>query len=62
MRYRDARLLKEGDKVVTKETNITYMVRNVEVYGSERPIRVNVVSDSGEKLAFFHTELKDNEG
>lgn len=56
MRYRDARLLKEGDTVVAKETGVAYTVKDIEVYGSVKTIRVNCNGAS-----FFHTELKDIE-
>lgn len=57
MKYRDARLLKEGDTVVSKVDGLTYHVKNIEVYGSVKTIRVNCQ----ENTAWFHTELEDNE-
>lgn len=56
MRYRDARLLKEGDTVVTKETGVAYTVKTTEVYGNVKTVRVNCNGAS-----FLHTELKDND-
>lgn len=62
MRYRDAKLLVQGDQVVSKETNITYFVKNIEVYGSVKMIRVNCVNKTRDgDASFFHTELKGNE-
>jgi hypothetical protein len=56
MKYRDAKLLKEGDTVVSKETGATYIVRNIEVYGSVKTVRVNC-----NNISFLHAELKDND-
>jgi hypothetical protein len=61
MRYRDARLLKQGDAVVSIENNQTYYVKNIEVYGSVKTIRVNCVNATRDgDISFFHTELKGN--
>lgn len=57
MRYRDARLLKEGDRVTTKETDTTYIVSTIEVYGNVKTVRVNCQ----EKVSWLHTELKDHD-
>jgi hypothetical protein len=54
MRYRDARLLKEGDTVVSKFTGAIYLVQSVEIYGKERPIRINCNYD----ISFWHTEVE----
>ncbi len=57
MRYRDARLLKEGDTVVAKENEQTYHVLTIEVYGNVKTVRVNCQ----EKVSWLHTELKNND-
>jgi hypothetical protein len=57
MRYRDARLLKEGDTVVAKENEQTYYVSTIEVYGNVKTVRVNCQ----EKVSWLHTELKDHD-
>ncbi len=59
MKYRDARLLKQGDKVVSKQSGNTYFVKNVEVYGSVKMVRINAVTEDGDgDASFFHDEVE----
>jgi hypothetical protein len=59
MRYRDARLLKQGDKVTSKESSVQYFVKNIEVYGNVKMIRINCVTEDGHgDTSFFHNEVE----
>jgi len=55
MKYRDARTLKDGDIIMSKETKGIYIVKNIEVYGKDKPIRINCETN----VAFWHTEVDD---
>lgn len=55
MKYRDARLLKQGDIVLSKETCAQHIVETIEVYGKDKPIRINCQNNS----IFWHTEVID---
>lgn len=57
MRYRDARLLTQGDTVTNKYNDTVYHVKDIEVYGSIKTVRVNCQ----ENVSWLHTELKDND-
>lgn len=41
MKYRDARLLKQGNVVVSKENGNSYFVSSIEVYGNVKKVRIN---------------------
>lgn len=56
MRYREAKLLKEGDPVVAKKTGTSYTVKSVEVYGSVSCVRINC-----EGVSFLNSELEERE-
>lgn len=55
MRYRDARLLKAGDIILSKETKAEHIIETVEVYGKDKPIRINCQAN----IVFWHTEVDD---
>lgn len=60
MRYRDARLLKQGDKVYSKESGNLYFVKSTEVYGSVKVVRINCVrADKEGDISFLHDEVSD---
>jgi hypothetical protein len=63
VRYRDARLLKQGDKVTCKATGNSYFVKSIEVYRPDLPIRINCVREDREgDASFFHDEVEQGDG
>ena len=60
MKYRDARLLKQGDIVLSKETKVQYTVQSVEVYGKDKPIRINCECGYDGYISFWHTEVEEH--
>jgi hypothetical protein len=59
MRYREAKHLKQGDEVFAKESGTLYYVKNIEVYGQVKMVRINCVNETGDgDVSWFHTEVK----
>ncbi len=57
MKYRDARLLKEGDVVHRKDDNALLIVESIEAFGQYRKVKVHC--RLGEvKLVLYNEELK----
>ena len=48
---------KRVTRVTTKETDTTYIVSTIEVYGNVKTVRVNCQ----DKVSWLHTELKDHD-
>jgi hypothetical protein len=64
MRYRDARLLKEGDEVVRKDDNATMILSEVQVFGQYKKVKlVCYLKDDAqqEKLYYYHDALVGEE-
>ena len=55
MRYKDARKLVQGDKVVSKETGTTFTVEKIEAYGSVKTVRIYVKE---QKECFLNDEVE----
>jgi len=58
MKYRDARVLKQGDVVVSKETGGSYFVSSIEVYGNVKKVRVNCFNTPLPDISFLNDELE----
>jgi hypothetical protein len=58
MKYRDARVLKQGDVVVCKKTGNSYFVSSVEVYGNVKKVRVNCFNTPLPDISFLNDELE----
>ena len=52
MRYRDAKLLKEGDQISHNKENL--IVKSIEIYANVKVVRVNFAVGS-----LLHTEIID---
>lgn len=57
MKYRDAKKLKSGQKVIDRHDNQEYVVETIEVYGLVKFVRINCQNGK----SFLNEELKDNE-
>jgi hypothetical protein len=60
MRYRDAKLLCEGDEVVRKDDKTSFIVKEVEVFGQYKKVKLKCLAkdlpDTG-YVYLFHEEL-----
>ena len=58
MKYRDAKKLHNGDEVIRKTDKLSLTVKDVEVYGQNRMVRLNCVTNSNETVSLFHDEVE----
>lgn len=58
MKYRDARLLKQGNVVVSKENGNSYFVSSIEVYGNVKKVRINCFNTPHVDIHFLNDELE----
>lgn len=58
MRYRDARLLHEGDEVIRKSNNGVYTIKSLEIYGQNKVVRLNCVDLNNALVTLYHDEVK----
>jgi hypothetical protein len=57
MKYRDAKLLKEGNVVTSKETGNSYFVSSIEVYGNIKRVRINCFNTPLPDISFLNDEV-----
>lgn len=58
MQYREAKHLHNGDQVIAKKDNAALIVKSIEVYGSIKTVRINVVDEFNNYFAILHTQVK----
>ncbi len=62
MRYRDAKVLHNGDEVIRKEDKVSIRVQDIEVYGQYKKVRINgiihVEGTGGARVSLFHDEVE----
>lgn len=58
MKYRDARLLHEGDQVIRKADDEVLMVKSLEIYGNVKVVRFNVVNTENVSTFVYNDEVK----
>lgn len=62
MKYRDAKNLHNGDQVIRKSDGAVLLVKEVEVYGQYKTVKLNCVlhieGTGGAWLSLFHDEVK----
>jgi hypothetical protein len=58
MKYRDAKKLHNGDEVIRKSDKAILTVKDVEVYGQNRVVRLNCVTAANAAVSLFHDEVE----
>jgi hypothetical protein len=58
VKYRDARLLKQGDVVVSKESGNSYFVNSIEAYGNVKVVRINCFNTPHPDISFLNDEVE----
>jgi hypothetical protein len=58
MKYRDARLLHEGDQVTRKTDDQVLTILSLEIYGSVKVVRFNVVNEHNVSTFVYNDEVK----
>jgi len=58
MRYRDARLLSEGDEVIKKEDKQVLKVESIEAFGQFKTVKINVITVYGKHISLFNDEIE----
>lgn len=59
MRYRDARLLNVGDKVVRKSDQVVLQVESLEIYGQYKLVKLHCTDSNGSKVVVANDEVKE---
>lgn len=58
MKYRDAKKLQNGDEVVRKSDNLSLTVKDIEVYGQHRIVKMNCVTVANVAVSVFNDEVE----
>lgn len=58
MKYRDAKKLHNGDEVIRKSDKAVLTVKDIEVYGQNRIVRLNCVTVANTAVSLFHDEVE----
>jgi hypothetical protein len=58
MRYRDAKKLIKGDHVVRQYDNQMFIVKDIEIYGTVKYVRINCEDMVGDAVCLLHSEIK----
>ena len=59
MKYRDARLLSEGDKVTRKVDGASLLIKEVECFGQYKTVKLVCNTDDGLRVIIFNEELNN---
>lgn len=43
MRYRDAKRLQNGDQIIRKEDKVVFVIKEIEIFPSQKTVRFNCV-------------------
>lgn len=57
MKYREAKGLNIGDEIFRKEDNLSLIVKDIEVYGQFKKVKINCIFD-GIYISIFNDEVK----
>ena len=57
MRYREAKLLHNGDEVILKSDKTILLVKSLEVFGQYKKVKLNCVNDSGRAYSVYNDEI-----
>ena len=60
MKYRDARLLKEGDEIIRKEDNAAMIISEAQAFGQYRTVKLICYLKSDEqknKLTYYNDDV-----
>lgn len=58
MKYRDARLLHEGDQIIRKDDDQVLTIKSLEIYGNVKVVRFNVVNEHSVSTFVYNDEVK----
>ena len=58
MKYRDARLLSEGDSVIRKEDKQKLTVKNTECYGLFKTVKIICLDSNNKLTSLFNDEVE----
>jgi len=64
MRYREARLLKEGDEVIRKEDQVVMIVLDAQAFGQYKKVMLTChlkEDESKKKLVYYNDSIKGND-
>ena len=58
MKYRDARLLSEGDSVTVKKDKQTLKVQSIECYGQFKTVKIFCLDVNNKLISFLNDEVE----
>jgi hypothetical protein len=58
MRYRDARLLSEGDSVIRKQDKQVLTVQDIECYGQHKTVKINCLDINNKNISVLNDEIE----
>lgn len=58
MKYRDAKLLHNGDQVIRKYDDIAFIVNSIEVFGQYKKVKINCIGENNSYETLYNDEVK----